>query len=132
MPVGDLLPSVDPRAAEIIKTISDFETSVEAAEAALEARDWARVDALLAEQHRLTHALANGLDETSGQRPQSFTDEVNRRIRGISERRADHLRRLIAFNHLVKQRLTVISRGREMRRGNGPSTPAARILDTMQ
>jgi hypothetical protein len=126
------LRSVDPRAAEIIKTITAFEESVAAAEAALEVRDWARVDALLSEQHRLTHALANGLEETNGQRPQAFTDEVNRRIKGISERRADHLRRLIAFNHLVKERLSVISRGREMRRVNAPSTPAARILDTMQ
>jgi len=126
------LPSVDPRAAEIIATIVEFEDSVAAAELALAVRDWPQIDALLSTQHRLTHALANALDETREARPQAFTDEVHRRIGLISERRADQLRRLIAFNHLVKQRLTMISRTREMRRVNVESRPSARILDTLQ
>jgi len=125
------LPSVNGRAAEIIETIAEFDRSVAAADAALTVRDWPRIDALLATQHRLTHALLNALDETRDVRPQAFTDEVNRRIGLISERRADQLRRLIAFNHLVKQRLMVISRTREMRRLNVAAQPP-RILDLMQ
>jgi hypothetical protein len=127
-----LLPSVDPRAAEIIKIMVDFEASVETAEAALVTRDWAQLDSLLSTQHRLTAALANALDETRDERPQAFTDEVNRRLRRISERRADQMRRLIAFNHLVKQRLTIISRTREMRRVNVASQTPARVLNLLQ
>jgi hypothetical protein len=127
-----LLPSVDPRAAEIIKIMVDFEASVQTAEAALVARDWGQLDSLLSTQHRLTAALANALDETRDERPQAFTDEVNRRLRGISERRADQMRRLIAFNHLVKQRLSIISRTREMRRVNVASRTPARVLDLLQ
>jgi hypothetical protein len=126
------LPSVDPRAAEIVATMAEFDQSVEAADTALIARDWLRLDALLATQHRLTHAIANALEETRDTRPQAFTDEVNRRIGLISERRADQLRRLIAFNHLVKQRLMVISRTREMRRVNVEAQPPPRIIDSMQ
>ena len=127
-----MLPSVDPRAAEIIKIMVDFEASVQTAEAALVARDWGQLDSLLSTQHRLTAALANALDETRDERPQAFTDEVNRRLRGISERRADQMRRLIAFNHLVKQRLSIISRTREMRRVNVASRTPARVLDLLQ
>jgi hypothetical protein len=126
------LPSVDPRAAQIIKLIVEFEASVADAETAFLARNWGRVDALLSTQHRLTHGLRNALEETAGERPQSFTDEVDRRIGGISERRADQLQRLIAFNHLVKERLTMIARSREMRRGSAATRPRARILDTLQ
>jgi hypothetical protein len=126
------LPSVDPRAAAMMRTFAEFDASVAAADAALVARDWAQLDLLLSDQHRLTHALANALDETRGARPQAFSDEVQRRLALISERRADQMRRLIAFNHLVKQRLTVISRVREMRRVNVVSRPPARILDLMQ
>jgi hypothetical protein len=112
--------------------MAEFDQSVEAADTALIARDWLRLDALLATQHRLTHAIANALEETRDTRPQAFTDEVNRRIGLISERRADQLRRLIAFNHLVKQRLMVISRTREMRRVNVEAQPPPRIIDSMQ
>jgi hypothetical protein len=126
------LPSVNSRAAEIIETISEFDRSVAAADTALTERDWPRIEALLDEQHRLTHALYNALDETREIRPQAFTAEVNRRIALISERRADQLRRLIAFNHLVKARLTVISRTREMRRVNVVEQTAPRILDSLQ
>jgi hypothetical protein len=125
------LPSVDPRAAEIIRTITEFEASVNAAEDALVKRSWSRIDALLNAQHRLTYALANLLDETRDARPASFTDEVNRRLARISDQRADQLRRLIAFNHLVKERLTMIARSREMRRMTG-SAPKPRILDMWQ
>jgi hypothetical protein len=116
----------------MIKAIAEFEASVAVAEGALGVRDWSAIDVALDNQHRLTHALANLLDETRDARPQAFTDEVNRRIRLISEQRADQLRRLIAFNHLVKERLTVISRSREMRRVNVSSHRPSRILDTLQ
>jgi hypothetical protein len=123
--------SVDPRAADIIETLAQFDASVAEADAALIARDWPQVDASLNTQHRLTHALANALEETRDARPQAFTDELNRRIRLISERRDDQLRRLMAFNHLVKQRLMVISRTREMRRGNVVEPPS-RVLDILR
>jgi hypothetical protein len=129
LPSGD---PRDPRAMEIIQTIVEFERSVASADAALVVRDWPQIDELLSTQHRLTHALANLLEETHDVRSQVFTDEVNRRIGLISELRADQMHRLIAFNHLVKQRLVVISRVREMRRVNVESQPAPRILDTMQ
>jgi len=123
------LPSVNPRAAEIIKTITDFEASVAEADAALAARDWPRIDALLARQHRLTHGLANLLEETAAERPPSFTDEVFRRIKRIFDQRDDQLRRLVAFNHLVKERLVIVSRSRELYRvTQGEKRP--RLLDT--
>jgi hypothetical protein len=128
----DSLPSVDPRAAEIMHVFAEFDASVAVAETALVARDWVQLDALLSDQHRLTHALANALEETRDARPQAFSDEVQRRLALISERRADQMRRLIAFNHLVKQRLVVISRVREMRRVNVETQPPARILNLMQ
>jgi hypothetical protein len=114
-----------------MKTIAEFEASVNAAEGALAARAWSRIDSLLATQHRLTFALANLLEETKDVRPESFTDEVNRRIANISDQRADQLRRLIAFNHLVKQRLTMISQSRALRQQYGRS-PKSRILDLRQ
>jgi hypothetical protein len=126
------LPSADPRAAAILRTLTAFEESVAAADVALAERNWAGVEALLDAQHRLTHALANALDETLDVRPQSFTDEVHRRIAEIREQRADQLRRLVAFNHLVKARLSVIARAREMRRSGGQSGPAPRLLNTLQ
>ena len=52
-----------------MKTLAEFDASVEEAETALAQRDWNRVDALLANQHRLTHALANALDESREDRP---------------------------------------------------------------
>lgn len=126
------MPPVDPRAAEIVGTITEFEASVAEAEEALVVRDWPQLDALLSTQHRLTHELANLLDATRDARPAAFNEQVDRRIAGISDRRADQLRRLIAFNHAVKERLTVISRTREMRRVNVASQPPSRILDLLQ
>ena len=131
-PVGDSLRSVNVQPAEIVETLAEFDRSVAAADVALTARDWPQIDALLATQHRLTHALMNALDATRDVRPPAFSLEVDRRIGLIAERRADQLRRLIAFNHLVKQRLMVISRARDMRRVNVGAQPAPRILDTMQ
>ena len=116
----------------MVCAIVEFERSVAAAEAALVKRDWARIDALLADQRRLTHELANALEATRDVRPQAFTDEINRRIAGISDRRADQLRRLIAFNHLVNSRLTMISRSRGMRRANTEQLPAPRVVNTLQ
>ncbi len=126
------MPSVDPRAAEIIRTIVEFETSVGAAESALAARDWPQLNDLLDAQHRLTAALLNALHETRDIRPPGFTDEVRRRLRQISDRRDDQLRRLVAFNHLVKQRLTMMARGREMRRLSDSNRPAPRLINTMR
>jgi hypothetical protein len=65
-------------------------------------------------------------------RPAAFSAELDRRIASIKERRADQLRRLVAFNHLVRQRLTIISRSREMGRFSVASQAPARILDTVQ
>jgi hypothetical protein len=115
----------------MVRIIVEFERSVAAAEPALLDHDWKKVGALLSDQRRLTHALANALEETQAYRPQAFTDEVNRRIRGISDRREDQLRRLIAFNHLVHSRLTMMARAREMRRGSADVAPP-RIVDTLQ
>lgn len=126
------MPSVDPRAAQIIRTIEALEASVAAAEPALAARDWPRLNDLLDAQHRLTAALSNALHETRDVRPPAFSDEVCRRLAGISERRDDQLRRLIAFNHLVKQRLTMMARSREMRRHTGSKSPAPRLINTMR
>jgi hypothetical protein len=124
------LPSVDPRATEIIKTIAEFEASVQEAEAPLAARAWDRVEKLLTDQHRLTSLLANLLDETRAVRPAAFSAEVDRRLQQISDQRADQLRRLIAFNHLVKQRLTMIAKSRGLRADQ--REPVARILDLRQ
>jgi hypothetical protein len=124
------LPSVDPRAAEIIKAIGEFEASVQEAEGALLARAWERIEQLLANQHRLTSLLANLLDETSDIRPPAFSAEVDRRLQQITDQRADQLRRLIAFNHLVKQRLTMIAKSRPLRQYQ--SNSKARILDLRQ
>jgi hypothetical protein len=127
------LPSGNSPAAEISAIFAEFDRSVAAADTALAARDWPQIDALLGTQHRLTHALANALEETCAVRPPAFSEEVDRRLKLISARRADQLRRLTAFNHLVKQRLTVISRTREMRQvhvASGPPPP--RLLDSLQ
>jgi hypothetical protein len=126
------LPSVDPRAADIMQTLAEFDASVEIAEAALVERDWNRLDGLLSDQHRLTHALSNALEATRDVRPQAFSDEVQRRVQSISARREDQMRRLMAFNHLVKERLKVISRVKEMRSVNVLSQPPARILNILQ
>ncbi len=112
--------------------IAEFDRSVTAAEASLGTRNWTELDALLDAQHRLTHALLNALDETRDVRPAAFTEEVMRRFKLITDRRADQLRRLTAFNHMIKQRLMVISRTREMRRVNVSARQAPRILDSMQ
>lgn len=126
------MPSVNARAADIIEMIAEFDRSVAAAEASLSARNWTEIEALLDAQHRLTHALLNALEETRDVRPPAFTEEVKRRFTIITDRRADQLRRLIAFNHMVKQRLIVISRTREMRRVNVLKDQPPRILDSMQ
>jgi hypothetical protein len=126
------LPSVNTRAADIIEMIAEFDRSVTAAEISLSTRNWTEIDALLDAQHRLTHALLNALDETRDVRPAAFTEELTRRFTLITDRRADQLRRLIAFNHMVKQRLTIISRTREMRRVNVPEQVRPRILDSLQ
>lgn len=126
------MPSVNLRAVEIIETIAEFEQSIAAGDTALAARDWPQLEALLDAQHRLTHALLNKLDETRGLRPPAFNAEVDRRIGRAVERRADQLRRLIAFNHLVKQRLTAISHMREMRRVNVATNEPARVFDEMR
>ncbi len=112
--------------------IAEFDRSVTAAEISLSTRNWTEIDALLDAQHRLTHALLNALDETRDVRPAAFTEELTRRFTLITDRRADQLRRLIAFNHMVKQRLTIISRTREMRRVNVPEQVRPRILDSLQ
>ncbi len=124
------MPSADPRAAEIIKVVADFEASVDGAEVALVARDWVSVEAALSDQHRLTHALANLLEATQACRPAAFSEEVDRRMAGISERRDDQLRRLIAFNHLVTSRLSMMARARHLRRTGVDTRGASRILDT--
>jgi len=130
--MGVSLPLVDPRAGEIIRLIGELEASVEAAEPALVARDWKFIEERLSEQHRLTHAVANLLAETHDIRPAAFTAELDRRVERIKERRDTQLRRLMAFNHAVKSRLSMIARSREMRRVHVSSRPPARIIDTIK
>ncbi len=130
--MADSLPSADPRAAQIIRLIGDLEASVEAAEPALATRDWEFVEERLSEQHRLTHAIANLLAETADIRPAAFTAELDRRVARVKERRDDQLRRLMAFNHAIKSRLSMIARSREMRRVHVSSHSPSRIIDTIK
>jgi hypothetical protein len=126
------LPSVDPRAVEIVHTLGELEASVAAAEDALLVRDWAKIDGLLSDQRRLTQALQNVLEESVDDRPQAFTDEVHRRVAGVVQRRADQLRRLTAFNYGLGQRLKLVSQSREMRRVHTTDNSSPRIIDSLQ
>jgi hypothetical protein len=100
----------------IVVLVGELERSVADAETALIARDWQHLGELLTEQRRLTHAVANAVDETNGQRPDGFDQEFQRRLKAIELKRADQMRRLQAFNSAVGSRLAVMARAKTMRR----------------
>jgi hypothetical protein len=127
-----LLPSAEPRGADIVLLMNELERSVGAAEEALVVRDWPEVDGLLSRQRQLTIALRSVLEDTRLDRPVAFTNEVQRRAVAIFERREDQLRRLIAFNHAVGTRLSLIARSREIRRGYADDASKPRILDDLR
>jgi hypothetical protein len=123
------LRSAEARGAEIVLLMTEFERSVAAAD---DGRNWPQIDVLLSRQRELTIALLSALDATRSGRPVAFTNEVQRRAVAIFERRGDQLRRLIAFNHAVGSRLSVIARAREMRRGYGEDASKPRIFDDLR
>jgi len=111
--------------------VTELEECTAQAEEALVARDWTQLDALLAEQRRVTHALANAVAVSDGERPERFNSELRRRLDSIDRRRADQMRRLQAFHDAVGSRLSVMARAKAMRRatyGTGVVKPA--LLDS--
>lgn len=128
MPSGSAHPG-----GAIVELVNDLEASVRSAEDALIERAWPQLEELLADQRRLTHAIVNAVAMTSGERPEAFESELQRRLSGIEARRADQMRRLEAFHHAVGSRLAVMARAKAMRRATRPpelDRPA--LLDSMR
>jgi len=112
-----LSPSDDPHpGALIVALVAELEASIAVAEDALIAREWPQLELLLAEQRRVTHAIANAVALSDGQRPERFNSELRRRLDAVDRRRADQLRRLQAFHDAVGSRLAVMGRAKAMRR----------------
>jgi hypothetical protein len=126
------LRSAEAPGTEIVVLMTEFERSVAAADDELVGRNWPQIDVLLSQQRQLTIALLRALEATRSERPVAFTNEVQRRAVAIFERRGDQLRRLIAFNHAVGSRLSVIARTRQMRRGYGDDASKPRIFDDLR
>lgn len=120
--------------AEIVALVGELDASVVKAETFLLARDWEQLEILLADQRRLTHAIANGIALSNGQRPEAFDDELQRRLAAVQGRRADQMRRLEAFHHAIGSRLSVMARAKAMRRATRPVALLDRpaLLDSMR
>lgn len=128
------MPSDDGRPGpHIVALVAELEGSVRDAEGLLIEREWERLDALLADQRRITHAISNAVTLSDGQRPDAFDRELGRRLRAIEERRADQMRRLRAFSEAVGSRLSVMARAKLMRKArSGDESPPPSLLDSFR
>jgi len=87
----------------------------------------------LAEQRRITHAIAIDIAQSDGERPADFNLELRRRLQAIEMRRADQMRRLEAFHDAVGTRLAVMARAKAMRRATrDPQIDSPALLDSRQ
>jgi hypothetical protein len=128
------LPSVDAEhpGRQIVTLVGELEAMVASAESALVERDWDALGVVLADQRRITHAISNAVLRSNGERPEGFDRELNRRLKAIETKRADQMRRLEAFHAAVGQRLTVLARGKAMRRSIEPAPNRPVLINTIQ
>jgi hypothetical protein len=115
----------------IVALVTELEHAIATAEEALVAREWTQLELLLADQRRVTQAIANAVAATDGQRPARFNIELRRRLDVVDRRRADQLRRLKAFHDAVGSRLSVMARAKAMRRATQqPGGPQPALIDS--
>jgi hypothetical protein len=129
--VGSLPSDETHPGALIVALVTELERATAAAEEALVAREWTQLELLLADQRRVTQAIANAVAATDGQRPARFNIELRRRLDVVDRRRADQLRRLKAFHDAVGSRLSVMARAKAMRRATQqPGGPQPALIDS--
>lgn len=117
---------------QIVALVTELERCTNIAEDALVGRQWAELELLLAEQRRITHALANAVTQSTGERPGRFDAELRRRLDAVDRRRSDQLRRLQAFHDAVGSRLTVMARAKAMRRAAQPAGTHSALIDSLR
>ena len=119
--------------ASIVANVALLEKSLVRSEDLLVARAWSELEMQLAEQRRITHAIAIDIAQSDGERPADFNLELRRRLQAIEMRRADQMRRLEAFHDAVGTRLAVMARAKAMRRETrDPQIDSPALLDSRQ
>lgn len=119
--------------ASIVANVALLEKSLVRSEDLLVARAWSELEMQLAEQRRITHAIAIDIAQSDGERPADFNLELRRRLQAIEMRRADQMRRLEAFHDAVGTRLAVMARAKAMRRATrDPQIDSPALLDSRQ
>ncbi|HEY8312723.1 MAG TPA: hypothetical protein VIG51_01000 [Candidatus Baltobacteraceae bacterium] len=97
-------------------------------ERALMGQDWARMDGLVADSRRVTHALENAYAAAAPVRDELFDAEVLRRLRSVDAVRRNQMGRLQYFHDAVGDRLQLLGRAKNALRSLGkPKTPKSRL-----
>ncbi len=102
-----LQPSANPQAllAAVEEALRELEALCGRAERALMLRSWGELHAALADSRRVTHALANAMDDARTVRDAAFDEDVFRRVRYVGAIRENQMARLCHYRDAVGERL---------------------------
>lgn len=89
-------------------------------------RNWADMDAAIAESRRITHALQNAMADSADVRDETFDEGVTRRLHYVHAVRENQMTRLQQFHDAVGERLQLMARWKSALRsiGKGEKTPS--------
>lgn len=113
--------------------LSELEALCGRLERGLMARRWEDVNSAIADSRRLTHALANAMDDAISVRDAAINEQIEMRIRYVYAIRENQMMRLRQYHDAVAERLRMLSRWKSVIRSMAASRRASRrgLLDLM-
>ncbi len=105
-----MLRSGDPRLDAVEEELAQLEALCGQAERALMTRRWSDLQRTMDDSRRVTHALANAMDDARGVRSEQFDRDVFARLRYVGAIRDNQMARLAQYRDAVGQRLQTVTR----------------------
>jgi hypothetical protein len=97
-------------------------------ERALMRRRWDELSAAIADSRRITHALANAMDDARAVRDGAFDEQIMRRLHYVEAIRQNQMARLQQYHDAVGERLQLLARWKAaVRSMGGGRTPKPRL-----
>lgn len=96
-------------------------------ERALMRREWDDLAAGIADSRRITHALANAMEDSREVRDPSFDEGILRRLRYIHAIRQNQMSRLQQYHDAVGERLQLVARWKSAVRSFGKRRATSRL-----
>ena len=115
--------------ADVERELSALEQLCGTLERALMQRNWKALETAMADSRRITHALANAMDDARSVRSSEFDAATMRRIRYVEAIRQNQLARLKQYRDSIGERLALTAKWksalRSMERRRRPSRLAS-------